>query len=93
MTSSVDLSTVAQSSFFSLVERSVSSLMIWFQYQKIVYSDMVRVLIFYDLSENLDSEINISEFRLEVSVPPLRKPLAEYRPEKIINRTYNTLNR
>ena len=82
MTSSVDLSTVAQSSFFSLVERSVSSLMIWFQYPKIVYSDMVQVLNFYDLSENLDSERNVSEFPLEVSVPPLRKPLAEYRPEK-----------
>ena len=42
---------------------------------------MVQVLNFYDLSENLDFERNVSEFPLEVSVPPLRKPLAEYRPE------------
>ena len=43
---------------------------------------MVRVLIFCDLSENLDSEEDILECPLQVSAPALRKPLAEYRPEK-----------
>ena len=43
---------------------------------------MVRVLIFCDLSENLDSEEDILECSLQLPVPPFRKPLAESRPEK-----------
>ena len=43
---------------------------------------MVRVLIFCVLLENLDSKEDISECFLQVSVPHLRKPLAEYHLEK-----------
>ena len=43
---------------------------------------MVRELIFYDISENLDPEKDVSDCPLQVSVPPLRKPLGEYCPEK-----------
>ena len=42
----VDSGTVAQSSLFCLMEGSVSFLLRWFSYPKIVYSDMVRVLMF-----------------------------------------------
>ena len=39
-------------------------------------------MVLCDLSENLDSEEDISECPLQVSAPPLRKPLAEYLPEE-----------
>ena len=82
ITSPADPGTVVQSSLFSLVEGSVSFLLSWLSYPKIIYSDMVRVLIFCVLSENLDSKEDISECFLQVSVPHLRKPLAEYHLEK-----------
>ena len=82
MTFPVDPGIVSQSFLFSLGEGSVSFLWSWLSYQKIVYSDIVQVLIFCDLSKNLNSEEDISECLLQVSVPPSRKPSAEYLPKK-----------
>ena len=82
LTLEVDPGIVSQSSLFFLLEGSVSFLLSWLPYPKIVYSDMAQALTFCNLLKNLDSEEDISECPLQMSALPSRQPSAEYRPEK-----------
>ena len=93
----------SQSSLLSLGEGSVSFLLSWLPYPKIVYFDMVRVLIFCDLSKNPDSEEDISNvqnrpqgcifFSPTKFKIPFDEAISSISSRKIISLTYSFLNR